>query len=313
MTCYQSRVPKLTLNDFQNIKNEGFNFELPQDTINIIKKISELVGDASYIKTPIFKKRVKKHNNVVDPNFKPTIFRIEENEYQKSLSKIQIQINKLSDKNYELIKNETLEILESIKEHMSDDDFEKLGKYIFTIASSNTFYSHLYAKIYSILMSKYEIFETIIEKSFTEYLKIFDEITPLVSPDGNYEEFCRINNQNDKRRSLSKFITSLLNCDVIQSNFVLEILEKLINDFNNFIYKENMTSSCDEISENIKIIIENSKIILTNLEDEYEKNVWLEITNKLKEISKMKTTNFKSFSKKTLFKFYDLMDILNKK
>jgi len=313
-TSYQSRVPKLTLEDFQNIKNEGFNFELPEQTINMIKKISELVGDASYIKTPVFKKRNnKRQNNVIDPNFKPTIFKVESDEYQKNLSKIQIQINKLSDKNYETIKDATLEVLDKIQEHMSEEDFQKIGQHIFTIASSNAFYSHLYAKLYSILMSKYEIFETIIEKKFIEYLKIFDNIKPSINSDEDYEEFCRINSENDKRRALSKFITSLLNCDVIQSDFVLVILEKLVNDFNNLIETENMTSSCDEISENLKIIIENSKDIFNKTNDDDEKNKWTEIVDKIKIISKMNTNNYKSFSKKTLFKFYDIMDKLNKK
>ena len=313
-TSYQSRVPKLTLEDFQNIKNEGFNFELPEQTINMIKKISELVGDASYIKTPVFKKRNnKRQNNVIDPNFKPTIFKVESDEYQKNLSKIQIQINKLSDKNYETIKDATLEVLDKIQEHMSEEDFQKIGQHIFTIASSNAFYSHLYAKLYSILMSKYEIFETIIEKKFIEYLKIFDNIKPSINSDEDYEEFCRINSENDKRRALSKFITSLLNCDVIQSDFVLVILEKLVNDFNNLIETENMTSSCDEISENLKIIIENSKDIFSKTNDDDEKNKWTEIVDKIKIISKMKTTDYKSFSKKTLFRFYDIMDKLNKK
>ena len=313
-TSYQSRVPKLTLGDFENIKNEGFNFELPQETINMIKKISELVGDASYIKTPVFKKRNnKRQHNVIDPNFKPTIFKVEIDEYQKNLSKIQIQINKLSDKNYETIKDATLEVLDKIQEHMSEEDFQKIGQHIFTIASSNAFYSHLYAKLYSILMSKHEIFETIIEKKFIEYLKIFDEIKPSINSDEDYEEFCRINSENDKRRALSKFITSLLNCDVIQSDFVLVILEKLVNDFNNLIETENMTSSCDEISENLKIIIENSKDIFNKTNDDDEKNKWTEIVDKIKIISKMKTTDYKSFSKKTLFRFYDIMDKLNKK
>ena len=313
-TSYQSRVPKLTLADFENIKNEGFNFELPQETINMIKKISELVGDASYIKTPVFKKRNnKRQHNVIDPNFKPTIFKVEIDEYQKNLSKIQIQINKISDKNYETIKDATLEILDKIREHMSEEDFEKIGQHIFTIASSNAFYSHLYAKLYSILMSKHEIFETIIEKKFIEYLKIFDEIKPSINSDEDYEEFCRINSENDKRRALSKFITSLLNCDVIQSDFVLVILEKLVNDFNNLIETENMTSSCDEISENLKIIIENSKDIFNKTNDDDEKNKWTEIVDKIKIISKMKTTDYKSYSKKTLFRFYDIMDKLNKK
>jgi len=312
MSCLQ-RIPKLTLNDFQNIKNEGFSFELPQETISIIKKISELVGDASYIKTPVFKKRNKhRNNNYVDPNFKPTIFKVEKDEYQKSLGKIQVQINKLSDKNYEVIKDETLEILGIIKEDMSEDDFEKLGKYIFTIASSNAFYSHVYAKLYSELMSKYEIFEQIIEKTFIEYLKIFDEISVSVSPDENYEKFCIINSQNDKRRSLSKFISSLLNCDVIQSNFVIDILENLVNNFLKYIEIEKMTTYCDETAENVKIIIENSFDVFKKLEEEDEVNIWLEINNKINSISKMKTNNYKSFSKKTLFKFYDIVDIFKK-
>jgi len=313
LTSYQSRVPKLTLEDFQNIKNEGFNFELPQETINIIKKISELVGDASYIKTPVFKKKNnKRQHNVFDPNFKPTIFRVEKDEYQKNLSKIQEQINKISDKNYETIKNTTFEILDKIKEHMSEEDFEKIGQYIFTIASSNAFYSHLYAKLYSILMSKYEIFETIIEKSFIEYLEIFDEIKPSVNPDEDYGEFLKINTQNDKRRSLSKFITSLLNCDVIQSNFVLGILENLVNNFLKYIELENMITYCDETAENIKIIIVNSFNVFKKLEDEDEINIWLEITNKMNKISKMNTNNYKSLTKKTLFKFYDIIDNLKK-
>ena len=195
---------------------------------------------------------------------------------------------------------------------MSDNDFEKLGNCIFKIASSNSFYSHLYAKIYSELMSKYEIFETIIEKSFIEYLKIFDEITSQPSADENYEEFCRINIQNDKRRSLSKFITSLLKCDVIQSIFVIEIIENLIINFKTYIEIEEMTTSCDEISENLKILIGNSMDILTNLNDNDENDKWLQITEEIKSISKMKTTNYKSFSKKTLFKFYDIVDLFKK-
>ena len=280
----------------------------------MIKKISELVGDASYIKTPIFKKKHKsKNNNYIDPNFKATVFRAENDEYKQNFSKIQIQINKLSDKNYDIIRNETFEIVDKIKQHMSDNDFEKLGNCIFKIASSNSFYSHLYAKIYSELMSKYEIFETIIEKSFIEYLKIFDEITSQPSADENYEEFCRINIQNDKRRSLSKFITSLLKCDVIQSIFVIEIIENLIINFKTYIETEEMTTSCDEISENLKILIGNSMDILNNLNDNDESDKWLQITEEIKSISKMKTTNYKSFSKKTLFKFYDIVDLLKKK
>ena len=99
MTTLTGRTPKYTLTDFQSVKNEGFSFELPAATIAIIKKIAELVGDTNYIKTPIFKKKQRQRPVVSDPNFKATVIKTDETDYEKELSKIKVQINKLSDKN----------------------------------------------------------------------------------------------------------------------------------------------------------------------------------------------------------------------
>ena len=112
MTTLTGRTPKYTLTDFQSVKNEGFSFELPAATIDIIKKIAELVGDTNYIKTPIFKKKQRQRPVVSDPNFKATVIKTDETDYEKELSKITVQINKLSDKNYDKIKDEILTILE---------------------------------------------------------------------------------------------------------------------------------------------------------------------------------------------------------
>jgi len=313
MTTFVARTPKYTLTDFQSVKNEGFSFELPNDTIKIIKKIAELVGDTNYIKTPIFKKKHKQRQVIHDPNFKATVIKNEETDYEKNLSKITIQINKLSDKNYEKIKDEILSILEITKDSMSEEDFEKIGKFIFNIASSNAFYSHIYAKLYSKLMAKYDIFEQIIEKKFVEYLDIFNYIEPLADSAENYEEYCRINGQNEKRRALSKFISSLLNCDVVQSEFVIDILETLLNNFTINSSVNNMESSCDEMVENLKIIIKNSLDILKNLTDIIEDIKWESIKNKVFDISTMDTNKYPSYKKKTLFKFYDLKELLLKK
>jgi hypothetical protein len=301
-----------SLTDIQSVKNEGFTFELPNETISIIKKIAELVGDTNYIKTPIFKKKNKQRVIVKDPNFKPTIIKSGETDYEINLSKITVQINKLSDKNYEKIKEEILTILELTKDSMSEEDFEKIGKFIFNIASSNAFYSHIYAKFYSVLMSKYEIFEQIIEKKFVEYLDIFNHIEPLINSSEDYEEFCRTNSQNEKRRALSKFISSLLNCDVVQTEFVLDILEKLLGNFNTKLNMNDMESYCDEMVENVKIIIKNSLDILKNLKCPDDISRWTDIHNQILDITKFDTTMYKSYTKKTMFKFYDIKEMVLK-
>ena len=48
-----------SLQDFMNITFDGFDFKLPDKTIQIIQELSTQVGSPTYIKTPIFQKRDK--------------------------------------------------------------------------------------------------------------------------------------------------------------------------------------------------------------------------------------------------------------
>ncbi len=74
----------------------------------------------------------------------------------------------------------------------------------------------------------------------------------------------------------------------------------------------NMESSCDEMVENLKIIIKNSLDILKNLTDIIEDIKWESIKNKVFDISTMDTNKYPSYTKKTLFKFYDIKELLKK-
>ena len=48
---------KYTYSDIDQIINNGFQLELPENTIHYISLISEQVGDPTYVKTPIFHKK----------------------------------------------------------------------------------------------------------------------------------------------------------------------------------------------------------------------------------------------------------------
>jgi hypothetical protein len=45
------------LKDFTDITFDGFNFSLPEETIQMISSLSLEVGSPTYIKTPVFRKR----------------------------------------------------------------------------------------------------------------------------------------------------------------------------------------------------------------------------------------------------------------
>ena len=48
---------KYTLNDVNNIIFQGFDYTIPNETLEIISLLSMQVGSPDYVKTPIFKKR----------------------------------------------------------------------------------------------------------------------------------------------------------------------------------------------------------------------------------------------------------------
>ena len=65
---------RYTLNDFNNIIFNGFNYELPAETIRVISELALEVGSPDYVKTPIFQKRENPMKSDVlassNPNFK---------------------------------------------------------------------------------------------------------------------------------------------------------------------------------------------------------------------------------------------------
>ena len=73
-----------------------------------------------------------------------------------------------------------------------------------------------------------------------------------------------------------------------------------------------MESYCDEMVENVKIIIKNSLDILKNLKCPDDISRWTDIHNQILDITKFDTTMYKSYTKKTMFKFYDIKEMVLK-
>ena len=53
-----------TLTDFANVRMNGFDIVLPEDTMIIISELSQQVGSPTYIRTPNFQKK----DRVLQPN-----------------------------------------------------------------------------------------------------------------------------------------------------------------------------------------------------------------------------------------------------
>ena len=140
-------------------------------------------------------------------------------------------------------------------------------------------------------------------------MELFKNIR-YISAEENYDEFCNINKENEKRRSMSSFFVHLMNNDVTKVSEVLNI----IYDLKTMMFEE-MEKDCkkvevEEIAENIVILIDQGK---DKLDCEVEESVhmnWKDCLRFIETMAVMKPAQFPSLTNKVIFKFMDLEEDL---
>ena len=277
---------RYTLEEFNDIEADGFEYTLPSETLALINKLSDMVGAPSYSKTPIFTKkglpgkRKKRTEEITDEeweilrNFQTTTL-VRKEGIDKKLDEARILFNKITTMNYAKIKDKIVEIVTDIGEEK--EDMNKICNFIFDIASTNKFYSELYAQLYSDLIAEFSVLKSIFEDSFSSYLVLFEKIESCSSEE-DYDLFCKINKVNDKRRAMSLFVVNLMKHNIIDISRVMEIVLKLQCNMNELIIANNEKIKVEEISENISIMVSNS---LDNLKQHSD---WNKLYNHIKQI-----------------------------
>jgi hypothetical protein len=320
-----------SLQEFYNINNDISNYQLPDITIQLINKINNQVCSPSYIKTPIFKKKFYNKNsinldndiaiknkkkkckskNISDTdwqlirNFESTTIDKNEDGINKDLNRIRILLNKLCDDNFDDILFEIKYKMNEIINYASNTDLEEIGNSIFEIGSHNLFYSKLYAKIYSSLIKDYDIMKSIFD---INYKKFYDVICSIETADPNtdYEKFCIINKKNETRRAICAFMANLFNENIISIDNIYNNLKYFINQFNLHIKTPNNLMITEEISEVIFIIIKNS------IHNIYSyPNLFNDIKDIIDNITDYNIKLYPSLNNKIIFKFMDIMDIID--
>jgi len=303
-----------TLKDFETIAWNN-KFTLPNETIKLIEILSNQVSSPDYSKTPNFSnndrqiRKKKRHNEEIKPedwesirNFQKTEIAKKEG-IEKEIDTIRLLINKLTEKTYDVIVEKIYNTLdELVKDNKYDEQsMDKIGYALFNMATSNKFNSNTYAKLCSDLNSKYEFMVPIIEKHISDFMKIFDNMV-FVNPDEDYNKFCDMNIENDKRRALSLFITSLEKHNVVTHDFVFE---NIINIQSKIMANKLDDSKIAETDE----LIENLFTLITNVRSPTSSNVWTSIVDNINDI---KTNKYIGITNKCKFKHMDIIDFINK-
>jgi len=323
-----------TLEQIEDIIFKGFDYELPDEVMEKISSLAMEVGSPDYVKTPIFRKREnpmkveptisiskeqgkKRRGNkgmeIINDNDWDTIrtFHTTKIETKAGIDadfdSIRSFINKMTDKNYIDMCNKIIEIIEKIILENPGTDLSGIGSNIFEIASSNRYYSKIYADLYSDLSSKFDFIKSRYEENFNKFTELFDNIE-YVDPNENYDKFCEINKINEKRKSLATFYVNLMYCGVISKAEIIQLTRNLLVKIYEYISIENKKNEVEELTEIIALLYKKD-LYKDDIADNYEKIEGYKISEVIDKIANSKVKDYKSLTNKALFKFMDLIDM----
>jgi len=303
-----------TLSDFNNKENSGDIPELESLVIEKINKLASRVGAPTYQKTPVFKrynynKKKKVNENITSDdwetirNFQTTTLDKNMEGLEAQMDQIRSYLNKLTNDNYSDISNEIKLVIKDIVEQNEENYLSKIGVSIFEIGSANRFLSKVYVKLYKELINTYPIMKNVCTSNFNSFQSLFETFDYCEASE-DYDRFCDVTKQNEKRKALSKFLMICVEFNIIE----LESMEKIILDFlkkiNVYIEDKEKENAVDEIVANLTIMILSSTTVFDKM------NSRSKIFKDIEILSTLKVKDHPGLSNKTLFKFLDILEEL---
>lgn len=231
---------------------------------------------------------------------------------------LRAHINKLSPKNAEVISANIHETVQQIVDSgATPEEIGKVGDVIFNLASNNSKLAMIYATMYTELITAFPALKIAFTDNFSTYSELFKQIT-YVDPDENYDEFCNVTKINQRRRSISEFFICLAKTGIIKRKSLTAIIKVLLETVLNYIDynpdSDDFDSSKQEVMNNphnvLDEIAENLAILCHIEIIKKDKSGW--ILDTLKEISQMDVSQHVNLTKRSIFKYMDILDAMEK-
>jgi hypothetical protein len=330
---------KYNLKQITDISYSGFHFKIPEDTHNIINYLCVQVG-SSCINSNVFTKLdpsatipvpVVKNTNELKKrrgnkgmevssekweNTKPfQTTKIEQKTgIDGEINEIRLYLNKLTDKTFLDIREKIIEKINSIcacATSFNPENTEKMGTMLYEFCSTNKFYSRIFADIFAELASMYDWLKIIFNKNYDTIMEQYNNIK-YVDSNKDYDGFCEMNKQNEKRRAITAFYVNLAINGFIKKNGVIKILINILTSIINMINVIDKKNEIDELTEIVGVLF-NKEV----LDNSYEKGDEQEELNVLKtsiietisSLAKKKVKDYPSLSNKAIFKYMDLIEM----
>jgi hypothetical protein len=283
-------VPNFTSNSFhknqknKNIRNyKNFRKNLHKDEFD--KDLNE--------KKPNDKEVINNYkiNRIKDINNK--------SENTMIVTNIRKILNKITDQNYDKLKNEFLCYYKSIfddKKNLDKIDINKINIFIFdSLVYNNIIFNNLYCDLLYNLININSDFSDILNN----YLEIYYNIHKYIKiPKStlDYDEITEINKHNDKYKCLCRFYIYCFKINLIPS--------EIINDATSNLQQELLDNiKLEDKKEYNELLTQILFLITCNFKFTHEK-----LIENFKYISNLKNNSYTSISNKIIFKHKDIVE-----
>lgn len=304
------------LNDVRNVMQSGYKYILSQEIVKHIQKIETELGithssePIRYNNTAIRSSSNHPRSNRKEDiswenvrNFKTT--KIEKKEgLEKKINEVRICINKMSAKNYETQRDAIFAYI--IEVEQDENALERIANAIFDIASTNKFYSEMYARLYRELIHLYPVFQKVMDIFLQKYMDSLQEIK-YADPNIDYDLFCVYTKQSDKRKATAQFIVHMMKENILSQTYILSVMHDLIEKVKENMDTEDRINEVEEITELVNIFVSQS-IGFVHSSDE----TWIQSIETIRGFAKYKLKEKKSISSRIIFKYTDLVTLIDK-
>tara|TARA_B100000482_G_C12613113_1_gene299970 strand:+ start:158 stop:1078 length:921 start_codon:yes stop_codon:yes gene_type:complete len=300
-----TEVLKYDLTFFDDVKKTS-SYVITDDTIKLIQelgnKLTILNKANNFFEKKYSNKKLSTDNWNNVKNFKPTTF-VKKEGLDKNINIIRINLNKITNKNYDILSVRILDEIDIIHEN-NVEHFNTIKNLFIDTVSNVNIYSEIYVMLYRSIIEKYDNSLFNINDDFTILKNDLLNIK-IIDSEMNYDDFCKNNKNNERKRNLSLFYINLMKQELFPKEDVINLILdnqtynfNMINDINN-------SDIVDEICENLFILIKNAFDYIKD-DDKYSL-----IYNNIVSITKLKKSENNSLTTKSKFKHMDLMDLMD--
>jgi len=184
------------------------------------------------------------------------------------------------------------------------EHFKTIKKLFIDTVCNVNIYSEIYVMLYKSIIEKYD---NSLFNINDDYTILKDELLNIkvIDSNMNYDDFCKNNKNNERKRNLSLFYINLMKQELFPKEDIINlILDNQTYNFN-MINAINNSDIVDEICENLFILIKNAFDYIRD-DDKYSL-----IYNNIVSITKLKKSENNSLTTKSKFKHMDLIDLLD--